>query len=294
MKLVSVIVTTCDRDIIILKEALDSVIKQTYKNIEIIVINDASKECYSEKINELVNSYNCNIIYCVNEKRMGANYSRNRGADMSHGEILSFLDDDDYWDEKRIEKVVQSIDNGAEIVYSDMYIFSNKGKKYNKRICPNANDMIKEMLAFNFLGGFSNVSFRKDVFYDVGKLNENLPAYQDQDLFIRLLQKKNVAYVPEPLSYYRITSNSISLNGDKKLRGLTLFLNNYNYLFEQYPESKIIRLENELVYAEKQGWKKNSQEIINMLKKDIGKIRLLKIILKGKFKYYAVKYLKLQ
>lgn len=292
--MISVIITTCNREVEILKEAIDSVINQTYKDIEIIVVNDSPDSKYRKDIDKLVFTYNNKVRYFVNNIKKGANYSRNFGIDNSMGDFISLLDDDDYWDKTRVEKIMYEFEKGADIVYSDMIVFSKNYQKYNKRIYPSKDDVVKEMLAFNFLGGFSNVSFSKKIFYDVGKLNESLLAYQDQDLFIRLVLNGKIAYIPEALSFYRINSNSISLNSEKKLKGLENFLENYKELFIRYPESRIKRLENELIYSEKQGWNNNTLKIKEYLGTDISKLRINYLCLKGKMKYIATKYFKMQ
>ena len=291
----SVIITTCNREIDILKKAIDSVINQTYKNIELIIVNDDPNSKYKDEIENLINSYEYKIIYILNEKQMGANYSRNIGIEHSHGEYISILDDDDFWDTTRVEKVIKEFEKKADIVYSDFYIFSKRKEYISKRKYPIKEEYLKNILEFNFLGGFSNVSFTRKLFYDVGKLNTKIPSYQDQDLFVRLIEKGvNISYIAEPLSYYRISTNSISLNYNKKLEGLKKFLEKYNELFEMYPMSRTKRLESELVYSEKQGWKDNSKEISNLLKKYVNKKRILFLKLKGKIKFFLVHYLKLQ
>ena len=290
----SVIVTTCNRDPKIVKEALQSVLAQSYKNFEIIVVNDAPNYEKREDLEYMIVQLGSNIKYIVNRYQKGANYARNIGAKAAKGDYLSFLDDDDYWDSKRLEKMKKEFDNHADIVYSDFIIFSEKKKTYSKRDVPNKNDVVKELLAFNYLGGFSNVSFRKDLFFKVGALDESLPSYQDQDLFIRLVKEGIIACISEPLSYYRITSNSISLNGEKKLRGFLMFMENYKDIFDIYPESKIIRLENELVYSEKQGWVENSRVIAKMLKGQVSLFKIMYLRLKGKCKYFAIGVLKMQ
>lgn len=295
MILVSVIITTCNREVDIFKQAIDSVLNQTYKEIEIIVVNDSSNDIRKKEIEELIKSNSYEVKYYSNEIQKGANYSRNIGADLSTGDILSFLDDDDYWDETRIEKVVNSFKKGAEIIYSDFYIVSEKIKRYSKRGLPCKEEQLKEMLANNYLGGFSNVSISKESFVKVGKLDEKMKALQDQELFVRLLRQDfELFYIPEPLSYYRISNISISLNGEKKLQGLKQLMDKHQELFDKYPQSKKLRLENELVYSAKNGWKKNVKCIKALLRGIDSGIKVNWLILKGKAKYIAIRYFNIQ
>ena len=291
---VSVIITTCNREPEYLKKAIDSVFAQTYKNIEIIVVNDAPGYVKQLEIEELINSYKRGIKYYINSEQMGANYSRNYGVSKSSGDILSFLDDDDYWDSNRIALMVNRFKEGYDILYSDFYIFSDKGKKYSKRDYPPIEDQLSSILAYNYLGGFSNVAFTRSLFESVHGLDETMPSYQDQDLFVRLIQNGSLSYIPKPLSYYRIMPNSISLNNKKKIDGLEAFLVKYKDLYEKFPDSLVFRLESELVYAKKQGWEDNAKTIASYLLAYESKSKIRLLSLKGKLKYIAVKYLGLQ
>ena len=102
--LVSVIITTYKRDIKYIKEAIDSVLNQTYRPIEVIVIDDNGKGTDYQKRTELLCLQYKNIIYSPNESNMGAQVSRNNGIILSKGNFLAFLDDDDEFYPEKIEK----------------------------------------------------------------------------------------------------------------------------------------------------------------------------------------------
>lgn len=92
MKLVSAIITTHNR-LSLLKRAVESALSQTYKNIEVIVVDDASTDGTPEYCNELPLRY----IYIPKEESRGGNHARNLGILAAKGEYVAFLDDDDYW-----------------------------------------------------------------------------------------------------------------------------------------------------------------------------------------------------
>lgn len=294
MNLVSVIITTCNRPPKMLKEAIDSVLGQTYSEIELIVVNDAPNYENREAVESMINEYGDKINYIVNHEQKGANYARNLGAKTSKGTILSFLDDDDFWHKNRIQRVVDKIEDGYDVIYSDYEIFSEKHSHVNTRYSVNEDEKLQKILSANFLGGFSNVSFTKELFMKVGMLDEKMPSYQDQDLFIRLVQNGKLGYINDTLSYYRITPVSISLNGNRKLSGMKLLLEKYDDLFKKYPDSKRRRLESELSYALKNGWYSNASEIKKNLKEFDSPMKIANIEIKGFFKHIAIKYLKLQ
>ncbi len=286
--LVSIIIPTCKREPAVLKEAIDSVINQTYKNIEIIIVNDAPDYKKRDQIISLVNTYEESVNYIENEDSKGANYSRNKGAALSHGEVLSFLDDDDFWHQERIEKVIKAINSGYDIVYSDMFIFTNKNKKYSKSMNPLDSEKYSRILSNNYLRGFSNVSFTKKIFEESGRLDETVVAYQDLDLFIRMVPLGRICYIPEPLTYYRISETSISSNREKKFIGLMHILNEYQDIYEKYPDSKRIKLENDYINALRNGWYDTANKIRKILLPIIGYSKLFRIHIKGISKYFVL------
>ena len=88
-----------------LEQCLQSVINQTYKNLELIVINDGSTDSSGDIIERYVKKYN-NII-CVNQKNSGLSYSRNVGLDKSNGKYIYFLDSDDFLESETIAECVE-------------------------------------------------------------------------------------------------------------------------------------------------------------------------------------------
>jgi len=93
--LVSCIIPTHNRSLL-LKRAVESVINQIYKNLEIIIVNDASRDDTCDVINELKRK-DLRIISLVNAKPQGPSAARNRGINIATGAFIAFLDDDDQW-----------------------------------------------------------------------------------------------------------------------------------------------------------------------------------------------------
>ena len=97
--MISIIMPTYNRAYII-EQAIESILVQTYKDWELIIVDDAS----TDTTEQVVSKYLCSKIrYYVNNENKGANYSRNFGADCAKGEVLTFLDSDNYWPETRLE-----------------------------------------------------------------------------------------------------------------------------------------------------------------------------------------------
>ena len=287
-KLVSVVITTHNREARILKEAIDSVIEQTYTPIELLVINDSPEYEGRKEIDELINSYRKDIIYRINPNS-GANISRNFGANLASGEYLSFLDDDDYWDKTRIEKIVSELNKGVDVVYHDIIMFNEKETRRIDRFPISEDKLLERILYSNDWGGFSSVAMTKAAFIDAGKLDEKVKSQQDTDLWIRLAKKCKVSYIHQPLTFYRISNDAISSNENKKLEGLMYLLNKYNDLYLKYQNSKSRKLRDELILFTKNGWFGSGYVIFNELQKCKGYIYAVCIFVFGLLKFVAVK-----
>ena len=98
--LISVIIPTFNRETL-LKRAIISVLNQTYQNLEIVIIDDASKDGTEKLVNNFQDS---RINYFKNDRNQGVQISRNRGLEIAKGLFISFLDDDDFWLKEKIEE----------------------------------------------------------------------------------------------------------------------------------------------------------------------------------------------
>lgn len=96
--LISVIVPTYKRKPEMIKRSVDSILAQTYSNMELIVVDDSPNDYqFREDVKLFLNGYDNRIKYIQHEKNMGANIARNTGVDYSNGKYIAFLDDDDEW-----------------------------------------------------------------------------------------------------------------------------------------------------------------------------------------------------
>ncbi len=127
--LVSVIIPTYNRPTTLVN-AINSVLRQTYKNFEIIVVNDAGVNI--ESILTSLNT-NRNIIYVRHNVNRGRSAARNTGINLSRGEYVAYLEDDDVYFPHHIETLLTHLtNNNSEIVYSDAYrVFEQSQGKYN-------------------------------------------------------------------------------------------------------------------------------------------------------------------
>jgi len=215
--LVDVIITTYRRPIEIIKRALDSVLNQTYKKIEIAIVNDYPEDkLMAESIRSFIDEYkDPKIHYYSYEKNKGACYARNFGAKHLNGEFIAFLDDDDEWLPEKIEKqLLGFVSSEVGFVYSPFYGYGIRkdGTVITRGNCEGV--ITQDLLEGNKLGGCSMVMMRRKVFEEVDGFDESLKSLQDYDLWIRICQNYDVGVVKEPcINYYNnLNTNQVSKN----------------------------------------------------------------------------------
>ena len=129
--MVSIIITTYKRAKYIIR-AIDSVLDQTYQNIEIIVVDDNDPNTiYRQEMKEIMKRYkeNPNVIYLQHEHNMNGAAARNTGLSVAKGEYIGFLDDDDYFLPQRIEKLVNVLEKYPEYNAAYSSVIVTKSKK---------------------------------------------------------------------------------------------------------------------------------------------------------------------
>ncbi|MCQ2211217.1 MAG: glycosyltransferase [Paludibacteraceae bacterium] len=205
-KLVSAIITTHNR-CELLKRAIDSVTSQSYRDIECIVVDDASDD---DTINYCNSRNDIKYVRIEKEDSKGGNYARNLGIENARGEYVAFLDDDDYWKKDKIEKQMALIEEKkCDLVYCGRLfeIVTETGVSYKEEILNplNQGDMSRRILHV-ICTTTTNILAKKSALSNVGLYDENLKFWQEYELTIRMAQITPFYYVDEPLSVYRIDS----------------------------------------------------------------------------------------
>lgn len=201
LPLVSAIITTHNRKND-LKIAVESVLKQTYKNIELIVVDDASDDGTWEYGNVLIEK-NIKYIYIDKCISRGGNYARNVGIKNSTGTYIAFLDDDDEWFPEKIEKQMWCVykNDGYGLVYTGFTaVYDNPIFNYHK--LPNKiieGDLLEKKLYISPYFNTSVILVKKEVIDLVGGFDENVQYWQEYELMLRLIQHTKVTFVNEPL-----------------------------------------------------------------------------------------------
>lgn len=220
--MVSIIITTYKRPVEMVLRAVESVRNQTYKDIEIIVVDDSpadfeERQAVKEAIEKIEDE---RIIYLANEKNVGACASRNRGISIAKGEFIMYVDDDDELVETCVEKrVAKFAQSDAGLVYSDCYLLDEEsGTMKNSNQDKHSGFVFDKLILKNFILAFPTI--RKECFEKCGGFDESMPAAQDYEMWLRIAKDYKVDYVPEPLSVIHLHSGErISTNWEKKAQG---------------------------------------------------------------------------
>ncbi|MGN0620893.1 MAG: glycosyltransferase [Porcipelethomonas sp.] len=233
--MISCIITTYKREVPILKRAVDSIVNQTYKDIEIIVVNDAPDQAdLREEIKLMLQDYNFDIKYIVHDVNKGACAARNTGISASAGEYIAFLDDDDEWIENKLEIQLQEIekDNSA-LVYGDYVFIDAQGEEHIKKpsfkYLTGKNDFEK-LLCFNYIGSTSFPLIRTSALKSAGGFNINLKSSQDHEMWLKIAENNKISYIEKPLVRYYYSEVSITRSISNREQG-------YSYLLEEFRDA---------------------------------------------------------
>jgi len=206
-QLVSAVIPTHNRADL-LARAIRSVQRQTYPQLEIIVVDDASQD----NTREIVGSINDRRIrYIFHDSNRGGSAARNTGIKAATGEYIAFLDDDDEWVENKIERQLQCVQDFGGVVCRPFITGKSRLSKLYKKATVNPRDLRK---GFIFGGGTSILLARTDILKDT-LFDENLSSSQDWDLLIRLTCKCKIAYLNERLVRFNVGNHARITNRSK-------------------------------------------------------------------------------
>ena len=239
---VSVIIPTYNRSHLV-GRAIQSVLNQTFTDFELIIVDDAS----TDNTKEVVESFNApRIRYIRHEQNKGGGATRNTGIEAAYGEYIAFLDSDDEWLPRKLEKQLLIFRgygkaNSKKVVYTGiLWIDQESGKIIQKGIPIKEGWLFYDLFLDNcIIGGGSTVIVPKECIDKVGFFDERLDSCQDLDMWIRLSECFQFCAIKEPLAKIYIHKERITEDLRAKTQARQRILGKF---------SKKIRMEKE-IYA---------------------------------------------
>ena len=202
--LVSVVIPTYSRPIY-LKRCIDSVLNQTYANIEIIVVDDNNPlTAEREQTEKVMSAYGniTNVCYLQHEKNKNGSAARNTGWRCARGAYITFLDDDDVIEPLKIEKQVEcleKLDSSWGACYTGYRLIKEHGNSQISSEKRSGNCYVDALMRTMFMGSGSNLFLRKSVVDEVGGYDESFKRNQDIEFLVRVLENYKLAYIDEVL-----------------------------------------------------------------------------------------------
>lgn len=234
-KMISVIIPTYNR-----KEKLmgciESVLGQSYKEIEVLVVDDASTDGTEELFQEISDT---RLKYFRYDTNRGACYARNYGAKRAKGELLAFQDSDDLWHYDKLEKQYRLLlSEGAAMCFCGMNRVSEGGSRFYYPVHPfHPEHGLEEFLAENRASTQTMLMHR--FVWEQLRFDENIRRYQDWDFGIRAAAEFSLCYLPEALVESEVGADSISARVKSYPHLLHLY-RKHEALYRQYPDSRAV------------------------------------------------------
>lgn len=230
-KLVTVIITTYARPDNIVR-AIRSVQAQTYKNIEIIVVDDNGLNTqYQKETEDILKEYiaNKSILYIPHDVNKNGSAARNTGLRASHGDFINFMDDDDTFMPTKISKQIEVLENHPEhgACYCNGHILGGRRNNFDQ-INDKEGNLIADQLSCKVRFNTTTVLFRRNVIEDLNGWDESFIRHQDWELFVRFYRKYTIGIVyGDPLICKYRTPNAITRNPYKSIEYKEKFLSTF-------------------------------------------------------------------
>lgn len=239
-----------------LKDTLESVLKQTYKNYEHIIVDGLSKDNTMEIVKEYENKYDGKLKY-ISEKDTGLYDAMNKGIKMSTGDVIGILNSDDiYANEKVLEKIVDTFNKEqCDGTYADLIFMDEETMSKPQRIWKSP----KGKLENGWHPAHPTLYLKKEVYDKIGLFNLEYRIVADYDFMIRMMKNKGIKlkYINDYIVYMRVGGTSTA--------GIKGYVKNLK-------EAQKALIKNNVKYPYMVNGKRIVKTIIQMLKSKYGKI----------------------
>jgi glycosyltransferase involved in cell wall biosynthesis len=233
--LISVVIPTYNRGAL-LGRSIRSVLGQSYGNIEVIVVDDAS----IDDTNTIVEGFSDErLSYIRHDKNKGGAEARNTGIRATKGKYIAFQDSDDEWVPDKLEKQMQvfgSAGNEISVVYCGFFYIRDGVTKYMppKTLKKKEGAIFEQLLSENFVST-QTLLVKREVFDKVGMFDVRLPRYHDWELAIRMAEQYDFGFVNEPLVLVHAMPVSITADGITRVKAREIILEKHYNRLREFP-----------------------------------------------------------
>jgi glycosyltransferase involved in cell wall biosynthesis len=215
MPRLSVVIPTYNRADLIY-ETIDSILAQTYRDYEVIVVDDGSTDLTPE----VVDRYRDKGVRLIRQQNSGPGAARNNGIQSAGGELVAFVDDDDLWAPNKLERQVALFDQdpGLTWAYSDAYAFDSDTRRemytWSQQVQLYEGWIATQLILQDFIPSPTPV-VRRNVFDVVGYFSEKKkPEAEDWEMWLRIASRYPVGLVRETLAGYRQHARRLTIHRD--------------------------------------------------------------------------------
>jgi glycosyltransferase involved in cell wall biosynthesis len=219
-ELISVVIPTYNRAEVLL-DAINSVLSQTYKNFEIIIVDDGS----TDNTQEIIKKINDARIKYFYQENSGVSSARNKGIKTANGDYIAFLDSDDLWHPQKLEKqlaIFTKDKNIGLVSCNSLYqTFSGETVFVKKSFASNKKEVISYILSYpdKVYTGTPTLMIKKDCFDKVGYFDEQMSFCEDWDIFFRIALFYEIYFIDEILTYVRVQEDNSTKTGKSEKFG---------------------------------------------------------------------------
>lgn len=236
---VSVVMASCNPDYDLLKKSIQSVLNQTFKDYELIIVDDGSEKPLEPIIKSIFDDLRIRV-YRIDNSGLGA--ALNYGIGKSTGIYIARLDDDDMMLSERLEKQVLFLEHNADVSCVGTWFYDKHDSKYfpHRKYPTGHNDIVKSLLNFRFSLAHTTLMYTRDAFERIGGYRIKRGG-QDLDLILQLGTVGKLANIPEYLTYYNMSASGLGTVNPQKYQAYLFAINdvvNRNL----YPEFRKISL----------------------------------------------------
>ena len=231
--LVSVVIPTFNTPAKYLLQSISSVLKQTYNNIELVIVDDSSDFPFSGVDKQILSD---RITWVRSRVNSGVSAARNRGVELARGNWVAFLDADDWWDPKKISKQISALEiTSTKWSYVGANITDSKGSVLRRKTATVTGDVLVNCLReFPISGSCSSVVIDRIIFTNLGGFDTSNLVVEDWDFWIRCAREHPVVSVNENLTYIRQHDFSRSSNSEQQINRVRRLFEKHATLYEYY------------------------------------------------------------